>query len=66
MLKKALIAILVAILVAIVCVLLGALLILFKVEIATSIGNFLKEQATLIGILGGVVYFVSGYLSPKA
>lgn len=59
MLKKALYALLVAIVVATVCILLGELLVLFEVAIANSIGEFLKENSTLIGILGGLVYFVS-------
>lgn len=62
MLRTALYALLVAIVVAIVCVLLGGLLIAFKVEIATSIGNFLKTNSTLIGILGGLGYFINGYV----
>lgn len=59
--KKALIALLVAVVVAIVCVLLGKLLLKIEdVELAVSIGEFLDGNATLIGILGGIVYFIWG------
>lgn len=60
MLKKALIALFVAIIVAIVCLVLAGLFILFKVELATSIGTFLKQYSTFIGILAGLAYFVWG------
>lgn len=60
MLRKALFALLIVILVAIVCTLLGDLLLAFRVEASRAIGLFLKQGATLIGIVAGVAYFISG------
>ncbi len=47
-------SVVVAVAVTLVCLLLGAVLILLKVEIAVVIGNFLTKYSAGIGILSGL------------
>jgi len=57
MLSKLILAVVVAIVVTLACYLLGAILIALKVEIAVTIGTFLKSYGGVLGILAGLWYF---------
>lgn len=60
MLFKLIAAVVVAVVVTLACILLGGILDSLKVEIATTIGNFLKSYGTVLGVLAGLWYFVAG------
>lgn len=60
MVTRILLSIIVAIAVAIVCALIGGIMTSFNVNVVEQIGNFLQDYSTLIGILAGLWYFVSG------
>lgn len=58
-LKKLILAVVVAVVVTLACYLLGAILDALTVQIAVTIGNFLKSYGAVIGILAGLWYFFS-------
>lgn len=66
MLRNLILAIVIAVVVTLGCVLLGAILVALNVQIAVTIGNFLKTYSGVLGVLAGLWYFFSGYVFPKA
>jgi uncharacterized membrane protein len=60
MLNKLGLAVVVSVVVTLACILLGAILIALKVEIAVTVGDFLKQYAAVIGVLAGLWQFFSG------
>lgn len=60
MIEKLILAVIVAVTVTLACVLLGLILISLKVDIATTVGTFLKGYSAVIGILAGLWYFFAG------
>jgi hypothetical protein len=67
MIRKLVLALVVAVVVTLGCILLGSILISLKVEIATTIGDFLKNYGAVLGVLAGLWYFFAGkFLSPSA
>jgi hypothetical protein len=60
MVQRVIIAVLVAVIVALVLPLLGSILIDLKADIAVTIGQFLKGNATVIGLIAGLWYFFTG------
>ena len=60
MLRKLAIAVCVAVVVTLVCALLGAIMMLLKVEIATVVGQWLKTYGAVLGILAGLYSFATG------
>jgi len=60
MLKKLILAVVVAVVVTLACYLLGAILITLKVEIAVTIGNWLKQYGSILGVLAGLWQFFTG------
>ncbi len=67
MIRKLVLALVVAVAVTIGLLLLGAILVTLKVDIAITIGNFFKQWGSVIGILAGIWYMFSGsdWLSRK-
>lgn len=63
MIGRIILAVVVAVAVALACILLGTILIAIKVDIATTVGQFLKDYSAAIGILAGLWHFFVG--SPK-
>ena len=53
-------AVVVAVVVTLACILLGSILGGLKVEIATTIGGFLKNYGAVLGVLAGLWYFFAG------
>lgn len=60
MLRQIVLSVVVAVVVTLACVLLGAILITLEVNIAVTIGNFLKSYSGVLGVLAGLWYFFSG------
>lgn len=60
MLGRIVLAVVVAIATFLGCVLVGGILVAFDIEIAVTVGDFLKKYATVIGFLAGLWYFFSG------
>jgi hypothetical protein len=61
MLSKLILSVVVAVVVTLVCILLGAILIVLKVDIAVTVGNFLKSYGGVLGVLAGLWYFFTGF-----
>lgn len=61
MLSRIIFAVAVAVGVILACLLLGAVLILLKVEVATTVGEFLESKSGVIGVLAGLIAFAQGY-----
>ena len=57
MLKKIILAVVVAVVVTLACTLLGAILITLKVEIAVTVGQWLKSYSGVLGALSGLWYY---------
>lgn len=62
MLSRIIFAIVVAVSFTLACLLLGAILLLLKIDIATTVGDFFKLHAGTIGILAGLFTFASGFV----
>ena len=66
MLGKLVIAVCVAVIVTLACYLVGAILITLKVDVAITIGNFLKTYGGVLGVLAGLYnYFEGGWPQRK-
>jgi hypothetical protein len=61
MARRIILAVLLAIIVTLACLLLGAILITLKVEIAVTVGKFLKDWSAAIGVLAGLWSFFAGW-----
>lgn len=57
---KIVIAVVVAVIVTLACILLGGILDSLKVDVAITIGNFLKSYGAVLGVLAGLWYFFAG------
>lgn len=66
MIRNIILAVLVAVVVTLGCTLVGGILISLEVDIAVTIGNFLKDYSGVIGVLSGLWYFFSGSETPLA
>lgn len=64
MIGKIVLAVVVAVVVTLGCLLLGSILAALTVQIAITIGDFLKSYASVIGILAGLWYFFAGPARP--
>ncbi len=65
MLSKLVLAVVVAVVVTLACILVGAILVTLKVDIAVTIGQFLKDYAGVFGVLAGLWHFFSGASWPR-
>jgi len=63
MLAKLIMAVVVAVIVTLACFLLGAILVTLKVDIAVTIGQWLKQYGGVLGVLAGLWHFFSGGFS---
>lgn len=61
MIAKLVMAVVVAVIVTLGCILLGAILITLKVEIAITIGDWLKQYGAVLGVLAGLASFFGGW-----
>jgi len=60
MIRKLILAVVVAVVVTLGCILLGGILDSLKVQIAITIGDFLKNYGAVIGVLAGLWYYFAG------
>lgn len=60
MLSKLVLSVVVAVIVTLACILLGGILVALKVDIAITIGEFLKDYAGVLGVLAGLWHFFAG------
>ena len=60
MIKKLILAVVVAVVVTLACILLGGILDLLKVQIAITIGDFLKSYGAVFGTLSGLWFYFAG------
>ena len=66
MIRKLILAVVVAVVVTLACILLGGILDSLKVQIAITIGDFLKSYGAVIGVLAGLWFYFAGSLNLKA
>lgn len=57
MLNRVVLAVVVGVVVTLVCLLVGALLVVLKIDLAVTVGTFLKQWGGAIGILAALWYF---------
>lgn len=50
-------AVVIAVIVTLACFLLGGILVTLKVEIAATVGDFLKAWGAVLGVVAGLWYF---------
>ena len=60
LLSRIVLAVVVAVVATLACILVGSILLALEVEIAVTIGDFLKKYAGVFGVLAGLWYFFSG------
>lgn len=60
MIARLILAVVVAVVVTLVCILAGSILGTLGVQIAVTVGNFLKQWSAALGVLAGLWYFFSG------
>lgn len=60
MLGRLAIAVVVGVVVTLGCLLLGAILVTLKVDIAVTVGEFLKQWGGVFGVLAAIFSFFSG------
>lgn len=65
MIQRLVLAVVVAVVVTLGCLLLGALLGALGVGVATTIGSFFTNYATVIGILAGLWHFFTNQAWPR-
>lgn len=62
MLGRVVQSVVVAVVATLGCMLLGAILAALKVDVAVTVGNFVKVWAAVIGILAGLWFFFWGHV----
>ena len=60
MIGRIVLAVVVAVITTLACMLLGAIIVTLGIPIAVTIGAFLSEWGTVIGVLAGLWHFFSG------
>ena len=60
MLRRIILSVVVAVVITLACYLLGSILDTLKVQIAITIGDFLKNYGGVLGVLAGLWYFFMG------
>lgn len=63
MIAKLALAVVVAVVVTLGCYLLGGILDTLKVQIAVTIGDWLKNYGAVLGVLAGIWYFFAGNIN---
>lgn len=64
MISRLVLAVVVAVIVTLGCILVGSILIDLTVNIAVTVGEFLKDYSAVIGILAGLWHFFAGSPNP--
>ena len=65
LITRLVLAVIIAVIVTLLCILLGGILTTLKVDIAVTIGDFLKNYGAVLGVLAGLWYFfTNGGISP--
>ena len=65
MLSKLVLAVVVGVVVTLACVLVGGILMALKVDLAVTIGNWLKSYSGVLGVLAALWYFFANPGWPK-
>lgn len=65
MFNRLVLSVVVAVVVTLACVLVGGILISLKVDIAETIGAFLKSYSGVLGVLAGLWYFFANVSWPS-
>lgn len=60
MLSRIVLSVVVGVVVTLACVLVGAILMALKVEIAVTVGAFIKQYAAVFGVLSALWHFFAG------
>lgn len=60
MLARLILAVVVAVVVTLACILVGAILVTLTVDVAVTVGDFLKHYSGVLGVLAGLWYFFAG------
>ena len=60
LLSKLVRAVIVAVIVTLACILVGAILVTLKIEIAKTVGDFLQTWGAVFGVAAGLWYFFVG------
>lgn len=60
MLNRVVQAVIVAVVVTLACLLLGAVLAALKIDIAVTVGDFLRQYAGVLGVLAGLWHYFAG------
>lgn len=60
MIRKIILAVLVAVIVTLACILLGTILSAITIQVAITVGNFLKTYSSVIGVIAGLWYYLTG------
>lgn len=60
MLSRLVQAVVVGVIVTLVCILVGAILVTLKVDLAVTVGNFLKDWSGVLGVLSALWFYFSG------
>lgn len=60
MLSRLVLAVVVAVVVTLGCILVGGILATLNVDVAVTVGNFLKTYSGAFGVLAGLWYFFTG------
>lgn len=58
-------SVVVAVVVTLACLLLGAILAALKVDVAVTVGDFLRQYSAVIGVLAGLWHFFTGSNWPR-
>ena len=66
MVARLALAVVVAVVVTLGCMLLGGIMATLGVPVAVTVGQFLAEYATILGVLAGIWQFFAGFTWPKA
>lgn len=59
MLGRIVLSVVVGVVVTLVCVLIGAILVTLKVDLAVTVGEFLKNYGGVFGVLAAFIFFFS-------
>lgn len=59
LLGRLVLAVVVGVVVTLACILIGAILVTLKIELAVTVGNFIKTYGGVFGVLAALWYFFS-------
>lgn len=65
MLSRVVVAVVIGVVVTLACVLIGSVLVSLKVDVAVTVGDFLRSYSGVIGVLAAIWHFFSGTEWPR-